>query len=80
MIRAYRLSSFIAITDQLRMYIDFKTIISPNDSEIIDKNILPLRMNQSAIREFILKSLEAINIGNVVILKIMVIQQQCDNN
>ena len=53
MIREYKLSSFIAITDQLLMYIDFKIIISLINSEIIDTNILPLKMNQSAIREFI---------------------------
>ena len=53
MIREYKLSSFIAITDQLQMYIDFKIIISLISSEIIDINILPLKMNQSAIREFI---------------------------
>ena len=53
MIREYKLSSFIAITDQLQMYITLKTIISLIDSEIIDTNILPFRMNQSAIREFV---------------------------
>ena len=44
MIREYKLSSFIAITDQLQMYIDFKIIISLINSEIIDINILPLKM------------------------------------
>ena len=76
-----RLSSFIAIIDHFQIYIHLRIISSLNNSEIIDIKILALRKNQAAILEFSgPNNLRKIMTGNEVILKIIIVQQHCDNN